>query len=426
MRRILAALLLALSLAPLSPRRALTQGSARDAVLLRPDRVFDGDAMHAGWSVLVRDGRIAAAGPVVSTPVGTPEIRLSGMTLLPGLIEGHGHEFLHPYDETSWNDQVLYESLGERLARATVHARTELLAGITTERDLGTEGAGFADVGLRDAIAKRIIPGPRLLVAGRAIVALGSYGVKGAPEWDLPKGGMEASGLEGVEEATREHIGRGVDWVKVYADYRWGPHGQARATFTEEEIHRIVEVAASSGRYVSAHASTDEGMRRATLAGVRTIEHGDGGTPATFQLMKEHHVGFCPTLAATDAVAQYAGWKKGVDPEPASVEHKRAMFHLALQAGVDMCMGGDVGVFSHGENVREAELMAEYGMDPIAVLHAATGGNADILDLPDRGRIRPGLLADLVAVRGDPSKDMKRLHDVTFVMKGGEVVRRPE
>jgi imidazolonepropionase-like amidohydrolase len=299
------------------------------------------------------------------------------------------------------------------------------MAGITTERDLGTEGAGFADVGLRDAIDKGIIPGPRMLVAGRAIVALGSYGVKGAPEWDLPKGGMEASGLEGVEEAAREHIGRGVDWVKVYADYRWGPHGQARATFSEEEIARIVEVAASSGRYVSAHASTDEGMRRATLAGVRTIEHGDGGTAETFKLMADHHVGFCPTLAATDATAQYAGWKKGTDPEPRSVQNKRRMFQLALQSGVAMCMGGDVGVFRHGDNVREAVLMAEYGMDPIAVLHAATGGNADIFDLPDRGRVRPGLLADLVAVRGDPSKDMTRLHDVTFVMKGGDVVRQP-
>jgi imidazolonepropionase-like amidohydrolase len=423
MRRVLAFFLLVLvsTLHPVSGLRA-QQG----AILLRPDRVFDGDTMHAGWSVLVQDGKIAAAGPAVSAPAGAREIRLSGMTLLPGLIEGHGHEFLHPYDETPWNDQVLFESLGERVARATVHVHEELMAGITTERDLGTEGAGFADVGLRDAIGKGIIPGPRMLVAGRAIVALGSYGVKGAPEWDLPKGGMEASGLEGVEEAAREHIGRGVDWVKVYADYRWGPNHEARPTFTEDEIHRIVEVASSSGRFVSAHAATDEGMRRATLAGVRTVEHGDGGTLATFKLMKEHHVGFCPTLAATDAVAQYAGWKKGVDPEPASVRNKRAMFQRALQAGVDMCMGGDVGVFPHGDNVREAVLMAEYGMDPIAVLHAATGGNADIFGLADRGRIAPGLLADLMAVKGDPSKDMKLLHDVTFVMKGGDVVRQPQ
>ncbi|MCG6957286.1 MAG: amidohydrolase family protein [Gemmatimonadetes bacterium] len=422
MRRALAALVLALASSLLPPTGVVAQ---QGAVVLRPDRVFDGDAMHEGWAVLVQDGKIAAAGPSVRVPSGAKEIRLTGMTLLPGIIEGHGHEFLHPYDETPWNDQVLFESLGERVARATVHVRKELMAGITTERDLGTEGAGFADVGLRDAINKGIIPGPRLLVAGRAIVALGSYGVKGAPEWDLPKGGMEASGLDGVEEATRVHIGHGVDWVKVYADYRWGPHGQARPTFTEEEIARIVEVSASSGRYVSAHASTDEGMRRATLAGVRTIEHGDGGTAETFKLMADHHVGFCPTLAATDATAQYAGWKKGTDPEPRSVQNKRKMFQLALQSGVAMCMGGDVGVFSHGDNVREAVLMAEYGMDPVAVLHAATAGNADIFDLPDRGRVEAGLLADLMAVKGDPSTDMKLLYDVTFVMKGGEVVRQP-
>jgi imidazolonepropionase-like amidohydrolase len=381
--------------------------------------------MHAGWAVVVWDGKITAAGPSPSAPAGAKEIRLSGTTLLPGIIEGHGHMLLHPYDETPWNDQVLFESLAERVARATVSARNSLMAGITTERDLGTEGAGFADVGLRNAIDKGIVPGPRMLVAGRAIVATGSYGVKGAPEWDLPKGGQEASGLEGVEAAAREQIGRGIDWVKVYADYRWGPHGRARPTFTEEEIARIVEVAASSGRYVSAHASTDEGMRRAILAGVRTVEHGDGGTPETFQLMAQRHVGFCPTLAATDATAQYAGWKKGVDPEPPQVKAKRAMFQLALQSGVAMCMGGDVGVFSHGDNVREAVLMAEYGMDPIAVLHAATGGNADILDLPDRGRVKEGLLADLVAVRGDPSKNVSALHDVTFVMKGGTVVKQP-
>jgi imidazolonepropionase-like amidohydrolase len=397
--------------------------AAQDALVLRPDRVFDGDAMHEGWSVLVRDGRIAAAGPSVPVPSGAREIVLAGATLLPGLIEGHSHVLLHPYDETPWNDQVLFESLAERVARATVHVRATLMAGVTTERDLGTEGAGFADVGLEAAIAKGIIPGPRLLVAGRAIVATGSYGPKGAPEWNLPKGAQEADGVDALVQAAREQIGRGIDWVKVYADYRWGPHGQARPTFTQEEIARVVEVAESSGRHVSAHASTDEGMRRATLAGVRTIEHGDGGTAETFGLMAEHGVGFCPTLAATDATAQYAGWRKGVDPEPPQVGAKRAMFRRALESGVAICMGGDVGVYTHGDNVREAVLMAEYGMDPVAVLHAATGGNADILDLPDRGRVQQGLLADLVAVRGDPSRDVSALRDVVLVVEGGEVVR---
>lgn len=397
--------------------------TAQEALLLRPDRVFDGVTMHDGWSVLVRDGRIEAAGPSVGLPSGVREIVLRGTTLLPGMIEGHSHVLLHPYDETPWNDQVLSESLAERVARATVHVRATLMAGVTTERDLGTEGAAFADVGIEAAIRKGVIPGPRLLVAGRALVATGSYGPKGAPEWFLPKGAQEADGVDGLMQAAREQIGRGIDWVKVYADYRWGPHGEARPTFTQEELTRLVEVTESSGRHVAAHASTDEGMRRAILAGVRTIEHGDGGTDETFRLMAEHGVGFCPTLAATDATSQYAGWRKGVDPEPRGVIAKRAMFQRALRAGVALCMGGDVGVYTHGDNVREAVLMAEYGMDPLAVLHAATAGNADILDLPDRGRVKEGLLADLVAVRGDPSRDVEALREVVLVVKGGEVVR---
>ncbi|MGD8321852.1 MAG: amidohydrolase family protein [Gemmatimonadota bacterium] len=417
MRRILLAALFLLLPAPTT---------AQQALVLRPDRVFDGDALHEGWSVLVQDGHITVAGPDVSAPRGAREIRLAGATLMPGLIEGHSHVLLHPYDETPWNDQVLFESLAERVARATVHVRKTLMAGITTERDLGTEGAGFADVGIRDAIDKGVIPGPRLLVAGRAIVATGSYGPKGAPEWHLPKGAQEADGEDGLYKATREQIGKGIDWVKIYADYRWGPDGEAEPTFTQDEIALVVKIAESSGRHVAAHASTAEGMRRAILAGVRTIEHGDGGTPEVFRLMAEHGVGYCPTVAAGDATRQYAGWRKGVDPEPASIRAKRASFRAALDAGVKMCFGGDVGVYTHGTNVREAEIMVDYGMAPTAALHAATGGNADIFDLHDRGRVRPGLLADLVAVQGDPTRDISALRHVVLVVKGGDVVREPE
>jgi len=398
--------------------------AAQNTVVLRPDAVFDGERMHPGWSVLVRDGRIVAAGASVPASAGGRTIALEGATLLPGLIEGHSHVLLHPYNETSWTDQVLLESLGERVARATVHVRATLMAGITTERDLGTEGAGFADVGIREAIRKGIIPGPRLLVAGRALVATGSYGPKGAPEWTLPKGGQEADGYDGLIRAAREQIGRGIDWVKVYADYRWGPHGEARPTYTAEELKALVDVAASSGRFVSAHASTAEGMRRATLAGVRTIEHGDGGTPEVFRLMAERGIGFCPTLAAGRAILEYGGWRAGVDPEPQRVKAKRHTFQEALRAGVKICFGGDVGVYSHGDNVRELELMVAYGMDGLAALHSATAGNAEIFGLDDRGSIRPGLLADLVAVRGDPTKDISALRQVVLVMKGGKIVRR--
>lgn len=395
-------------------------------VLIRPARVFDGvnPAAHAGWSVLVRGDRIEAVGPGLAAPSGARVIDLPGTTLMPGMIEGHSHLFLHPYNETSWDDQVLREPLSLRTARAVAAARTTLMAGFTTVRDLGTEGAGYADVGLRDAIARGIVPGPRMLVATRAIVATGAYGPKLADPSFAALGAEEADGA-GVAVAARHQIGGGADIVKLYADYRWRPGEPAHATFTIEEMRGAVEVAHSAGRIAAAHASTAEGMRRAILAGVDTIEHGNEGTSEVFRLMREHGVGYCPTLAASDAIARYSGWN-GAAPEPESIRVKRASFAAALAAGVTMCMGGDVGVFPHGQNGREMELMAAWGMRPADVLIAATSGNARIFHIDDRlGAIRPGLLADLVAVDGDPTIDIHAVRSVRLVMKSGAVVREP-
>ena len=394
--------------------------------VLQPARVFDGEAMHAGWSVVVRGDRIDAVGPSLPVPAGAQTIALAGTTLMPGLIEGHSHLLLHPYNETTWNDQVAREPLAYRVARAVNHARDTLMAGITTVRDLGTEGAGYADVGLKRAIEEGVVPGPRMLVAGPAMVVTGSYGPKGfAPEWTVPQGAEEASGLDGVARVARDQIGRGVDFIKVYADYRYGPNGEARPTFTLEELRRIIEVANSSGRPVVAHASTAEGMRRAIEAGVETVEHGDGGTDEIWRLMVAKNVGFCPTLAAGDATAQYGGWKKGSAPEPARITAKRASFKAALNAGVAMCFGGDVGVYAHGDNVRELELMVDYGMRPADAVKSATSINARLFGQGERiGAVKPKLLADLIAVEGDPTADIGALRRVTLVMKGGRIVRR--
>lgn len=396
------------------------------AYVLAPDRVFDGETAHAGWLVRVEDGKIAAVGATVDE-AGATRIDLSGMTLLPGLIDAHSHVLLHPYDETAWNDQVLKESVAERSVRAANHLHATLMAGFTTLRDLGTEGAGYADVGLKQALEKGVIDGPRLIVVGPAIVALGSYGPKGFREGvEVPLGAEEASGVDGAIAAARHQIAGGADWVKVYADYRWGPNGKARPTLSLDELKAIVGIASSSSRPVAAHAATDEGMRRAIAAGVDTIEHGDGGSLETFRLMARKGVALCPTLAASEAVSRYAGWDGAPETMPERVRVKHEEFARARKAGVTICNGSDVGVFDHGDNAWELELLVAYGMAPIEALRAATSVDAKVLHLEDNiGRVAPGLIADLIAAPGDPTADISTLRKVSFVMQAGRIVKQP-
>jgi imidazolonepropionase-like amidohydrolase len=350
-------------------------------------------------------------------------VELAGATLLPGLVEGHSHLLLHAYDETPWNDQVAHEGLGLRVARAVNHLRATLMAGFTTVRDLGTEGAGYADVELKQAVNQGIVPGPRVLASTRAIVATGSYAPKGfALEWRVPQGAEEADASESLVRVVRDQIGHGADWIKLYGDYRWGAGPGARPTFSLEEMKLAVGAARDAGVPVSVHASTPEGMRRAVLGGAETIEHGDDGTAEVFKLMVEHHVALCPTLAASEAVARYAGWRKG-QPEPAGLQRKRASFRAALDAGVTILSGSDVGVFTHGENARELEMMVEYGMRPAQALGCATLTAGRVLHM-ETGQVKAGMLADLIAVEGDPTKEIGALRRVKFVMKGGVVYRQ--
>lgn len=405
----------------------VAQQTAPKFIVLKPTWLFDGEQMLENHIVMIKGNKIVkiedARGKVYG--VGYEVIELNGKTVMPGMIEGHSHLFLHPYSETKWDDQVLLESRAERTARAVVHAEKTLLAGFTTIRDLGTEGADFDDVGIKQAIEKEIIPGPRMIVATKALVATGSYGPKNPHSgYHLPKGAAEVDG-DAVIKEVREQIGNGADVIKVYADYRWGSFGEAKPTFTIAELNKIVEVASSSGRQVIAHASTEEGMSRAIEAGVSTIEHGNDGNYEIFTKMASRKIALCPTLAADEAISILKGWKKGSEPEPMRITQKRKSFSEALKAGVPIVMGGDVGVFVHGENVREMELLVDFGMSPIQVLRSATSGNADIFGWGNRiGRLKSDYLADIIAVEGNPLKNIANCRKVSLVMKNGTIYKK--
>ena len=406
--------------APSDAQRGQSAAAADAIMILKPARVWDGDAMHEGWSVRVKGERIDAVGPEAATAAaGARVIDLPGTTLTPGLVEGHSHILLHAYSETSWTDQVSREGLALRVARATNHLRSTLLAGFTTVRDLGTEGAQYADVELKQAVAQGIIPGPRVLASTKAIVATGSYQPKFVVEWNVPQGAEEADGVDSLTRVVRDQIGKGADWIKIYADYRWGPMPGSRPTFSVDELKLAVETAKSAGVPVAVHANTAEGMRRAALAGVETIEHGGEGTPETFKLMAERHVALCPTITAG------AGPWPPANPDSPAAQRKRASFKAALDAGVTIINGSDVGTFPHGDNARELDAMVAYGMPIAAALKSATSVAAKVLHMESQiGAVKAGLYADVVAFDGDPTKDLSALRRVKFVMKNGTVYKQ--
>src|SRR4051794_38875593 len=352
---------------------------AQQPLILEPARVFDGESIHEGWAVRVAGERIEAAGPVGSMDrTGARIITLAGATLMPGLVEGHSHILLHAYNETPWKDQVLHEGLALRAARAVNHLKATLMAGFTTVRDLGTEGAGYADVELKQAVNQGIVPGPRVLASTRAIVATGSYAPKGfALEWRVPQGAEEADGVDSLIRTVRDQIGHGADWIKLYGDYRWGAGPGARPTFSLEEMKLAVATARNAGVPVSVHTSTPEGMRRAILAGAETIEHGNEGTPEIYKLMVDHHVAFCPTLTASGGGVGNTGQQ----PSSAASVRRRTSFKAALDAGVTILSGSDVGTFPHGQNSWELDAMVEGGMSKLNALKAATSVAGQVLHM---------------------------------------------
>ena len=391
------------------------------------DRLFDGVEMHNNWAVVTDGSKIVSVGPAnqINIPEGATKINYGDATITPGLIEGHSHLLLYPYNITDWDTQVLKETDSYRTARATVHAKNTLLAGFTTARDLGTEGAGYSDVAIKRAINEGIIIGPRLMVAGRAIVSTGSYGPKGYDYDQQIMLGAEPADGNDLIRVVRDQIGKGVDFIKIYADYRWGINGEDRPSFTLDELKLINEVTRSSGRVMVCHAKSKEAIRRAVLAGAETIEHGDFIDVELGKLMKEHNVTYIPTVAAVDVISQYRGWKKGVMDPPANVLNKRKSFKEAIASGVAIGMGGDVGVYPHGENVLEMELMVEYGMQPFDVLKAATSVNSRAVHLDDRlGFLKSGYISDIAVFGGDPSKNISNVRNVKFVMKEGVVYKK--
>jgi imidazolonepropionase-like amidohydrolase len=406
-------------------------------VLLVAAHLIDGvsDARRDGVAVLVTGERIGEIGDAATLRRAHPDARLVDLgsaTLLPGLIDAHTHVFLQGNETPAhYEEQLLKESIPYRTLRASAAARTALSNGFTSLRDLETEGAMYADVDLKHAIDRGIVQGPRLFVATRALAPTGAYPLRGFSwEIEVPHGVQVADGVDELRKAVREKVSRGADWVKYYADGRTTlppEKGCAKplcsmVNYGDEEARAIVDEAHRLGRKVAAHANGWDGIHAALRAGVDSIEHGVGLDEEQMRWMADKHVYWCPTLLTPVLLAQVRGGNM-----PAMIDIERTAFAKAIKMGVPIAFGTDVGAFPWDVNAaREFGLMVRYGMTPMAAIRSATSVAATMLDrASDLGSIAPARLADLVAVAGDPLADVTELERVTFVMKGGQIVKGP-
>ncbi len=404
---------------------------ADSVVVVSAARLIDGvgDAARSNMAVLVRGRRIAAVGPKADierqAPSGARRIDLGNMTLLPGLIDAHTHVLLQgDITQRDWDDQLLRESIPYRAIRAVAAARIALEHGFTTMRDIGNEGTMYADVDVKRAIASGVIPGPRLFVATRAFAPTGMYPPNGF-SWEIPlPGGVQyVDGVDEIRKAVRDQVAHGADWIKVYADRRYylADDGRLRSwpNFTDDELKMFVDEARRLGRKVAAHAIGWDGIDAALRAGVASIEHGMGLTPDLMDRMVTQGVTWCPTIYVGAYVAPGRGgiW-------PTIVEKEKAAFGEAVKRGVTIAYGTDAGGYAWTEpQAREFTYMVQWGMTPMQAIRSATSVAAQLLEREnDFGSVASGQFADLIAVKGDPLRDIAELERVRWVMKEGKVV----